>query len=258
MIVTRQTLYDTIQNIFAENCPEDIESYTSELYDRLQLSGFSEELCDKCIEITCEALDPNTQCIYTDNNEALFNAELQDIYATWVGRAANVVGSTAMGVGKGLKYLWNRRAYARDMAHGSSIDKKALNQHGVGFFGRVAAGTQAQYRKNKAKGLRNKRANSQDIQKFRDIASGKVTERSQKGFFGRFKDEKGKFMGIGKGGQGFGKWAKENKAQAATAGAIGAAAVGTAGYLAYRAYKKRQQAKQPQGQNVHQQIQPNA
>lgn len=266
--VTNQQLYSDIRQAMndVELNEYSAEAMYSAIQDTLQdQEGFTEELIEKCASIAFDAVNDlysqsqgiEVQSIYSGENlEDLFAAENQELYATWVGRAANYVGSAAMGLKDGFQYFWRRKKYRRDKQLGDSIGEKAAKQHGKGFWGRVAAGTQAQYRRNRLAAIKRDRAGEKEFQKkLAEKNSEKV--QSKKSFFERFNDHKGAFMGLGKGGGGFTNWAKNNKAQAATAGAVGAAAIGGAGYLAYRAYKKRKAAQANQQQNATHQVQPN-
>lgn len=262
--VTNQQLYSDIKQAMngVELNEHSAEEMYSAIHDTLQdQEGFTEELIEKCASVAFDAVNDlysqsqgvEVQSTYSGENlEDLFAADNQEVYATLVGRVANYVGSVGAGLKEGVQYLWRRKQYARDKALGDSFGAKAAKQHGKGFFGRMAAGAQAQYRRNKAAGIKRDRAADQEFEK--RLAQ---KNQSRKSFFGRFKDDKGAVMGLGKKGGGIVKWAKENKAQAATAGAVGAAALGGAGYLAYRAYKKRKAAQAAQQQNATHQVQPN-
>lgn len=265
-IVTNQQLYSDIRQAMngVELNEHSAEEMYSAIHDTLQdQEGFTEELIEKCASVAFDAVNDlysqsqgiEVQSTYSNENlEDLFAADDQEVYATLVGRVANYVGSVANGLKEGAQYLWRRKQYARDKALGDSIGAKAAKKHGKGLFGRIVAGTQAQYRRNKLAAIKRDRAAEQE---FQDKLADK--RQSGKSFFGRFKDKKGAFMGLGKKGDGIVNWAKNNKAQAATAGAIGAAAVGGAGYLAYRAYKKRKAAQAAQANqqpNATHQVQP--
>jgi len=263
--ITSQQLYSDLTSELSG--VELNESSAEEMYSviKSELSSqeeFSEELIEKCASIGFDAVNDlyqksqglEIQESYSEENcEDLFSVEDQEIYTTWVGRAASQLKAVAKGTKDAVQYIGRKNSYLRDVRDEGSTNKKLwAAKNGGGILSRFKTGYKSSMHETKVDRANKARENKKIMQ---DL--GKSGE-SKKGFFGKFKNSQG-FMGRKGGISGMKDWAKSNKAQAATAGVVGAAAIGGAGYLAYKALKNRKQAaqaNQPNQQNQTHQIQP--
>lgn len=269
--ITNQMLYNALKAEFSkygvtEVTAEDAYSYFAEELSNQE--GFSEEMIEKCASVAFDAANdcynelcgnPPQSSYSEDNLEDLFTSSSQDEFATWVGRGAAHIAANLKGLKQGIQYIGRKRKYLADKGeHGNKYEREAARKHGSGFMGRMATGRQSYMDRikrreellNKKSDLTRKDENAAKGKKLREAreASEKraKAKRDKKGFFKRFNDDKGTFMGMGKKGVGIGKWAKQNKAQAATAAGVGAAVVAGGAYATYKAIKKRNQAKAAQ------------
>lgn len=243
--ITNQDLYASLVSEFkkSEITADSAQEVYDAMFETLSQQGFAEELVEKCASIAFDAMNDcysEAQGIAVQNEyaegevEDLFNAEsFQDLYALFESTR------------RGLRAVGEQISKNRDK-HELETGHRHL---GFGLF-KALKGARSAYRDAYDKSESDRRKERQDRY---DLKYHPEEFRSKKGFFGRFRDDNGSFMGLGKNGEGMVKWAKKNKAQAATAAAATAAVVGGTGYLAYRAYKKKKvaqqaQQNQPQGQ----------
>lgn len=261
--ITNQMLYNALKAEFSKNGVTEVTAEDAYSYFAEELSsqeGFSEEMIEKCASVAFDAANdcynescgnPPQSAYSEDNLENLFTSNSQDEFATWVGRGAAHIAGAAKGLKNAVQYVGRSSKYKRDFgSRGNKFERSAYDKttgkHG--FAARLREGHESYIRKkrteaitkhrNTLKGMADDRRKSEE--------KDKSEERSKKGFFKRFKDDKGAFMGMGKKGAGMGQWAKQNKAQAATAAGVGAAVVAGGAYATYRAIKKRNQAKAAQ------------
>lgn len=264
MNITNNILYSDLVNTFSNIEGNELDpdavyySLIAELGDQSQ---FSDNLVRTIAEIGRDAAEElltgePRQEGYSEE-AVLFESE-QDLYATWLGRLGSRISAVAKGTKNAFQYVGRKDKYIHDTTKGTSKGTKKLMERSkkYGFGSRFKQGYEGHMmdvhksRKNRVKEL-NEEAEKALAADRLDKAKKKAAAELQKkfdtqghrdGFTNRFRDNKGGFLGMGKKGEGFGKWAKNNKANAAALGAAGAAtAVG--GYLAYKKLKKYNQEK---------------
>jgi hypothetical protein len=263
--ITNQMLYNALKAEFSKNGVTDVTAEEAYSYFTETLTGqegFSEELVEKCASVAFDAANDcySEQCgtpsqnTYSDENlEDLFTAESEQEFYSWVGSIAKGAGAA---IGQGYKNF--QRKYKKE---GGLAVAKTFGSLGLNNLRGTGSAFKKAYRDNQDESAIRRRSggDAKKADRMREAlkrkrskiaeekAEAKATkERNEKGFFKRFKDDKGSFMGMGKKGTGLKTWAKQNKAQAATAAAVGTAAVAGGAYLTYKAIKKRKAAKQAQ------------
>lgn len=242
--ITNQDLYASLVSEFkkSEITADSAQEAYDAMFETLSQQGFAEDLVEKCASITFDAMNDcyseaqgiAVQTEYAEGEvEDLFNAgSFQDLYALFESTR------------RGLRAAFKQRR--------KNIDRAKIKRGGWAHLTNALDFSGAGKKFSEAYNESEKNKEETRQRKY-DRKYHPEESRSKKGFFGRFRDDNGSFMGLGKNGEGMVKWAKKNKAQAATAAAATAAVVGGTGYLAYRAYKKKKAAQQaqhnqPQGQ----------
>lgn len=233
-------------------------SLIAELGDQSQ---FSDNLVRTIAEIGRDAVEElltgePRQEGYSEES-VLFSAT-QELYATWLGRLGSRITAVAKGTKNAVQYIGRKDQYIHDTAKGDSKGTKTLMERSkkYGLGSRFKQGYEGHMMdvhktRKKRKEELNKEAEkalaADKIDKAKKKAAAELqkkfdTQGHRDGFTNRFRDSKGGFLGMGKKGEGFGKWAKNNKANATALGVAGAAtAVG--GYYAYKKLKKYNQEK---------------